>query len=69
MPTFCLSLSMGYRGLVLPEVTQPQARLGQGRPDHTHVLLLPLLMALVALTHGPPDAGIQAMANHMNQLC
>ena len=42
---------------------------GQGEPDNTHVLLLPLLVALAALAHSPPDAGVQAMANHMNQLC
>lgn len=38
------------------------------RPTHTHVLLLPAIVLLCALTDGLPDAGIQAVADHMNQL-
>lgn len=38
------------------------------RPTHTHVLLLPAIVFLCALTDGLPDAGIQAVADHMNQL-
>lgn len=44
----------------------PPTQASGAHPTDTHILLLPALVLLSALS---PDAGGQAVADHVNQLC